>query len=288
MAETTKTRSAEKPICSSARKQRLPGGVLGTSRYADDAAFVVKHGKGSKIYDVSGREYIDYVLGVGPAHPGPRPSRRGGRGARADRGRQHLLHGQRADHRAGRGDLPGGAVRRAGALHLDGLGGDLLRAARGPHLRKRDKILKFEGGYHGAHDYAMMSSSPRSPKAFPAPVPDSSGIPHAHRGRGADRAVQRPRHRRGHRRARTPTSWPRSSSSRSSGSSRPSRVSSQGCARSPGATASCSSSTRSSPASAWPTAAPRSTTASCPTSPAWARSWAAASRSAAVRPDHRP
>jgi glutamate-1-semialdehyde 2,1-aminomutase len=45
--------------------------------------------------------------------------------------------------------------------------------------RKRDKILKFEGGYHGAHDYAMMSSSPRSPKAFPAPVPDSSGIPHS-------------------------------------------------------------------------------------------------------------
>ncbi len=25
----------------------------------------------------------------------------------------------------------------------------------------------------------MMSSAPRSPKAFPAPVPDSSGIPHA-------------------------------------------------------------------------------------------------------------
>src|SRR5258705_4399696 len=43
----------------------------------------------------------------------------------------------------------------------------------------RDKILKFEGGYHGAHDYSMMSASPRSPKAFPAPVPDSWGIPHA-------------------------------------------------------------------------------------------------------------
>src|SRR5436309_2698134 len=52
-----------------------------------------------------------------------------------------------------------------------------LRTAR--TVRQRDKILKFEGGYHGAHDYSMMSSSPRSPKAFPAPVPDSSGIPHA-------------------------------------------------------------------------------------------------------------
>ena len=39
--------------------------------------------------------------------------------------------------------------------------------------------MKFEGGYHGSHDYALMSSSPRSPKAFPAPTPDSAGIPQA-------------------------------------------------------------------------------------------------------------
>jgi glutamate-1-semialdehyde 2,1-aminomutase len=52
-----------------------------------------------------------------------------------------------------------------------------LRAARA--FRKRDKILKFEGGYHGSHDYALMSQTPKSPKAFPAPMPDSGGIPHA-------------------------------------------------------------------------------------------------------------
>jgi glutamate-1-semialdehyde aminotransferase len=52
-----------------------------------------------------------------------------------------------------------------------------LRVAR--TASGRDKIMKFEGGYHGAHDYSMMSATPRSPKAFPAPVPDSSGIPHA-------------------------------------------------------------------------------------------------------------
>ena len=38
--------------------------------------------------------------------------------------------------------------------------------------------MKFEGGYHGSHDYALMSSSPRTPKAFPAATPDSAGIPH--------------------------------------------------------------------------------------------------------------
>src|SRR5207248_3173402 len=44
---------------------------------------------------------------------------------------------------------------------------------------RRDKILKFEGGFHGTHDYSLMSVSPRSPKAFPAPLPDSAGIPRA-------------------------------------------------------------------------------------------------------------
>src|ERR1700716_4529515 len=74
MADSTRTRSAEETTLLERARKRLPGGVLGASRCADDAAFVVKHGKGSKIYDVSGREYIDYVLASGPlilghAHP---------------------------------------------------------------------------------------------------------------------------------------------------------------------------------------------------------------------------
>jgi glutamate-1-semialdehyde 2,1-aminomutase len=52
-----------------------------------------------------------------------------------------------------------------------------LRLARAH--RKRDKVLKFEGGFHGTHDYSLMSVGPRAPKAYPAPTPDSAGIPHA-------------------------------------------------------------------------------------------------------------
>ena len=52
-----------------------------------------------------------------------------------------------------------------------------LRTAR--TARQRDKILKFEGGYHGAHDYSMMSSTPRSPRRSPRRCRTPPGIPHA-------------------------------------------------------------------------------------------------------------
>ena len=51
-----------------------------------------------------------------------------------------------------------------------------LRVARA--WRGRDKVMKFEGGFHGTHDYGLMSVVPRSPKAFPAATADSAGIPH--------------------------------------------------------------------------------------------------------------
>jgi glutamate-1-semialdehyde 2,1-aminomutase len=49
-----------------------------------------------------------------------------------------------------------------------------MRAVRA--FRKRDKILKFEGGYHGMSDYALMSLAPKNPGNFRAPFP-SAGIP---------------------------------------------------------------------------------------------------------------
>jgi glutamate-1-semialdehyde 2,1-aminomutase len=50
-----------------------------------------------------------------------------------------------------------------------------MRAVRA--FRKRDKILKFEGGYHGMSDYALMSLAPKRPGNFPRATPDSAGIP---------------------------------------------------------------------------------------------------------------
>ena len=50
----------------------------------------------------------------------------------------------------------------------------LARAATG-----RDKVLKFEGAYHGHHDYAQLSTTPRSDPDFPLGEPDTDGIPAA-------------------------------------------------------------------------------------------------------------
>ena len=52
-----------------------------------------------------------------------------------------------------------------------------MRAARA--YRNRDKVLKFEGGFHGTSDYALMSVSPTAAAEFPQPVPSSGGIPSA-------------------------------------------------------------------------------------------------------------
>ena len=71
-ATTPRTKDEAAQLETAAR--RLPGGVLGSTRFADDMAFVVKRARGSRIWDVSGREYVDYLLGSGPmflghAHP---------------------------------------------------------------------------------------------------------------------------------------------------------------------------------------------------------------------------
>ena len=50
-----------------------------------------------------------------------------------------------------------------------------MRVARA--FRKRDKILKFEGGYHGMSDYALMSLAPKKSGNSPQGIPDSAGIP---------------------------------------------------------------------------------------------------------------
>jgi glutamate-1-semialdehyde 2,1-aminomutase len=174
---TTPRAPAETTLLETAAK-RLPGGVLGSSRFADDLAFVVARAKGSHLWDVSGREYIDYLLGSGPMFLGhAHPSVTRAVTEQLDKGTTYFLVNEPAIALA---DEVCRAVPCGEQIRFTSSGSEAtffaLRAARA--FRKRDKIMKFEGGYHGSHDYALMSQTPRSPKAFPAAVPDSAGIPH--------------------------------------------------------------------------------------------------------------
>ncbi len=157
----------------------LPGGVLGNHRSGAGLEFVVKEGRGAYLWDTNGRRYLDYLLGSGPmllghAHPAVVEAVR----RQVERGTSYMLLNEPAIELA---EELVRAVPCAEQVRYTSSGTEAtffaLRVARA--FRKRDKVMKFEGGFHGTHDYGMMSVSPRSPKAFPAPMADSAGIPHA-------------------------------------------------------------------------------------------------------------
>jgi len=178
MSETSRVRSSEETELLELAARRLPGGVLGSARFPDEVAFVVTRGRGARVWDASGREYIDYLLGSGPmilghSHPAVVAAVRD----QLEKGTTYFMVNEPIIRLA---DELCRAVPCAEQVRFTSTGSEAtffaLRAARA--WRKRDKVMKFEGGYHGSHDYALMSSAPRSPKAFPAATADSGGIPH--------------------------------------------------------------------------------------------------------------
>ena len=177
--DTRPARSPEEDALLRTATRRLPGGVLGGYYAPTDLQFVVKEARGARFRDVSGREYIDYLLGSGPmvlghAHPAviDAVERQIGRGT---------TYFQLSEPAIALAEEICRAVPCADQLRFTSTGSEAtffaLRLARA--FRGRDKILKFEGGFHGTHDYSLMSVGPKAPKAFPAPTPDSAGIPHA-------------------------------------------------------------------------------------------------------------
>lgn len=157
----------------------FPGGVLGSHRHGPGLEFVVREARGAHLYDTSGRRYIDYLLGSGPmvlghAHPAVVAAVE----RQLSRGSTYMLLNEPIVEL---GEELVRAVPCCEQVRFTTSGTEAtffaLRAARA--WTGREKVLKFEGGFHGVHDYALMSAAPRSPKAFPAASIDSAGIPHA-------------------------------------------------------------------------------------------------------------
>jgi len=151
----------------------LPGGSFGNM----PAEVVLKEGKGGRIWDEAGREYVDFLLGSGPMFVGhAHPEVTAAVQAQVPLGTTFFGNNR---HGIALAEAICDAVPCADQVRFvcSGTEADLyaMRAARA--FRKRDKILKFEGGYHGMSDYALMSMAPKNPGNFPRAIPDSAGIP---------------------------------------------------------------------------------------------------------------
>ncbi|MCY3638870.1 MAG: aminotransferase class III-fold pyridoxal phosphate-dependent enzyme [Chloroflexi bacterium] len=173
MAERTIT-AAETNLIERAHRV-LPGGSLGNI----GKDIVITEGKAGRVRDASGNEFVDFLLGSGPMLIGhAHPEVTGVVREQVDKGTTFFANNDQAIMLA---EELVDAMACADKVRFTSSGTEAtfyaLRTARA--YRRRDKILKFEGGYHGMHDYALMSMSPANPHDFPRPTPDSSGIPRA-------------------------------------------------------------------------------------------------------------
>ena len=151
----------------------LPGGSFGNM----PAEVILKEGRGGHIYDEAGKEYVDFLLGSGPMFIGhAHPEVTAAVQAQLPLGTTFFGNNR---HGIALAEAIVDAVPCAEQVRFvcSGTEADLyaMRAARA--FRKRDKILKFEGGYHGMSDYALVSLAPKNPGNFPRGTLDSAGIP---------------------------------------------------------------------------------------------------------------
>jgi glutamate-1-semialdehyde 2,1-aminomutase len=158
-------------------EQYLPGMSVWQWTLPREVAFIVERGAGSTIYDTDGKAYIDYVMGSGPlllghAHPAivKAVQEQIGKGSQ-----YHWL----SEPTVRLAEQLCQAIPCAEQIRFTGTGSEAtmfaMRVAR--VFTHREKILKFEGGFHGLHDYAMLSNIKAGTAAFPTPAHDIGGIP---------------------------------------------------------------------------------------------------------------
>jgi len=156
----------------------LPGACLGQNPLPPELSFVVERGEGPRLFDLRGRTYLDYVLGSGPlllghAHP-----------AIVQAVQEQVARGSTffwlSEPSVRLAEEVVQAVPAAEQVRFVSTGTEATmfacRMAR--TFTRREKILKFEGGWHGLHDYAMVGNwRIPSEQPYPSPPPDIGGIP---------------------------------------------------------------------------------------------------------------
>ena len=156
-------------------KKVLPGGGFGNF----NPGIIIREGKGSRVWDMDGNEYIDYLIGSGPMMLGHgHPEVLDAVHEQLDKGMTFFANNPHGIELA---EEICNAMACAEQVRFVSTGGEAdmyaMRLARA--FTGRDKIVKFEGGYHGMSAEAQMSLAPEKLVNFPVAVPDSAGIPDA-------------------------------------------------------------------------------------------------------------
>jgi glutamate-1-semialdehyde 2,1-aminomutase len=155
----------------------LAGNCLGLFKLPDDVAFTISHGLGAKVWSTTGQTYFDYVMGSGPmvlGHAHPRVV--AAIAEQAGRGTQFYQVNEKAHELAERICR---LVPCAQSVRFCSDGSEAtfyaLRLARA--FTCRSKVLKFDGSYHGHHDYAKQVLHVGHGVNEARSTPDSAGIP---------------------------------------------------------------------------------------------------------------
>jgi glutamate-1-semialdehyde 2,1-aminomutase len=162
--------------------KRIPLGVASNYRAYDPYPIFVKEGRGSHFRDLDGNDYIDHnlcfgALMAGHCHPAVMKAVEKRLSTGTMFGMPHDMEWQLAEEICQR--FPVEMVRFGSSgteatMHAI----RLARAATG-----RDKIIKFEGAYHGLHDSALVSVKPHAPEFGDVNAPNSVtgglGVPKA-------------------------------------------------------------------------------------------------------------
>lgn len=175
MASTPKSRE----VLAEAAKY-LPGGSTRGAQYFPPYPFVAERGEGLYMYDIDGNRYLDYVINatsliLGHAHPRVVKAIQD----KADFGTAFSVPTEDQTR------LAKILCERIPSLERvrftnSGTEGTLMaiRAARA--YTGRHKIAKFEGAYHGSHEYVQVSVSPKADSLDPngtTGVPEYDGMP---------------------------------------------------------------------------------------------------------------
>jgi glutamate-1-semialdehyde 2,1-aminomutase len=164
-------------------KKIIPNSTSSLIRVAsyDPCPPFIARGKGARIWDEDGNEYLDFNLGYGcliNGHAHPEMVR--ALVAQAELG-MHFASPTELEISVAKmfQKLVPNAERVAFCSNGSDATMNAIRIARA--VTGKDVILKFEGHYHGQHDYALISAEAPPIVAgldeYPRPLPNSAGIP---------------------------------------------------------------------------------------------------------------